>query len=159
MIKIESISGAERGSFAVNSELEYPTVLVMKVMEHSASWPEYQILELPIGKSEFIVKGFNVDSIDKLSFQTFKYNPEDSMVMKAQTSSRGGYLVTESDGTKHLPTKENGQINKRLCGAAHAALTVGYRGNTYNGPNKEKALAKLKRIYKREGMKWPTESK
>src|SRR3990170_2813683 len=48
-----------------------------------------------------------------------------------------------------------GQLSPRLLGAAHAALTVGYRGQKYSGPGKEEALKKLKRLYKRAGLKWP----
>ena len=39
-------------------------------------------------------------------------------------------------------------------GAAKAALTVGYRGNVYEGPGKQAALAKLKSMYEAEDMEW-----
>lgn len=70
------------------------------------------------------------------------------------------YLVTESDGTTHLPyTNADGKPNHRLMGAAWAALFSpgGHRGNKYAGPNKEQAKKKLKQIYAREGMETPTE--
>lgn len=67
------------------------------------------------------------------------------------------YLV-ESNGEKHLPyTDEDGKPNHRLMGAAWAALHGGYRGNKYEGPNKEEAKKKLKQIYAREGMDTPSE--
>src|SRR3974377_1084886 len=70
------------------------------------------------------------------------------------------YLVTEKDGTGHLPVRDSddGPLNHHLMGAAWAALHGGYRGNEYQGPNKEKAIAKLKALYKSEGMGLPTET-
>jgi len=65
------------------------------------------------------------------------------------------FLVVEEDGTQHLPVYKAGQLSPRLLGAAHAALTVGYRGNKYEGPGKEGAISKLKRLYKKAGLKWP----
>ena len=46
------------------------------------------------------------------------------------------YLVTEEDGTGHLPVRDsdNGPLNHHLMGAAWAALHGGYRGNKYQGP-------------------------
>lgn len=68
------------------------------------------------------------------------------------------YLVTESDGTTHLPvTGEDGKPNHHLMGAAWAALHGGYRGNKYEGPNKSEAIKKLKAMYKEEGMELPSE--
>lgn len=66
---------------------------------------------------------------------------------------KGGFLVKEADGTTHLPTTKNGSIDRGLCGAAWAALHAGFRGQTYDGPNKAEALAKLKKIYAAQG--WP----
>jgi hypothetical protein len=68
------------------------------------------------------------------------------------------YLVTEKDGTTHLPyTDSSGKPNHRLMGAAWAALHGGYRGNKYEGTNKEAAKKKLKQVYAREGMETPSE--
>jgi len=70
------------------------------------------------------------------------------------------YLVTEDDGTTHLPyTDKSGNPDHTLMGAAWAALHGGYRGNKYAGPNKAEAIAKLKGVYKSEGMDTPEESK
>ena len=60
----------------------------------------------------------------------------------------------ESPDTWHLQVKKNGTPDHRLMGGAKAALTVGYRGNVYEGPDKAKALAKLKALYKAEDMEW-----
>lgn len=72
------------------------------------------------------------------------------------------YLVVEDPkhpGTWHLRVRDKeGKVDRHLLGAAHAALTVGYRGNKYEGPQKEEALAKLKSLYKEEGMAWPSEA-
>jgi cell division protein FtsB len=70
---------------------------------------------------------------------------------------KGGvlYLVHEGENG-HLPyTHEDGKPNHRLMGAAWAALHDGYRGNKYEGPNKEAAISKLTAIYKKEGMETP----
>lgn len=61
--------------------------------------------------------------------------------------------------TWHLPVKDSaGKISPRHLGAAHAALTKGFRGRKYGGPGKGKALAKLRNLYKQAGMKWPDEA-
>lgn len=73
------------------------------------------------------------------------------------------YLVVEDSSkptTWHLRVKDcSGKVDTRLLGAAHAALTKGYRGNKYAGPNKAKALAKLRSLYKSHGLDWPEEGK
>ncbi len=62
-------------------------------------------------------------------------------------------------GKGHLPfTDSAGNPNHRLMGAAWAALHGGYRGNKYEGPDKGKALAKLRAVYKSEKMAMPSES-
>lgn len=68
------------------------------------------------------------------------------------------YLVHDKDGKGHLPyTKEDGKPDHRLMGAAWAALHGGYRGNKYEGPDKSEAIAKLKKVYEKEGMDTPSE--
>jgi len=70
------------------------------------------------------------------------------------------YLVTDSDGKGHLPyTSSSGTPSRRLCGAAWAALFSpgGHRGNKYEGPDKEKAKAKLKQVYSSQGWDTPSE--
>lgn len=68
------------------------------------------------------------------------------------------YLVTDKDGKGHLPyTKADGKPNHRLMGAAWAALHDGYRGNKYDGPDKQKAIKRLKQIYAQEGIETPAE--
>src|SRR3990167_5892266 len=64
------------------------------------------------------------------------------------------FLVVGDGGKQHLPVYKDGKLSPRLLGAAHAALTVGYRGNKYAGPGKEEALKKLKRLYKKAGLQW-----
>jgi hypothetical protein len=69
------------------------------------------------------------------------------------------YLVVEDrekPSTWHLRVKDvDGSISRRLMGAAWAALHGGYRGNKYQGPNKQEAISKLKKLYEREGMDTP----
>jgi len=60
----------------------------------------------------------------------------------------------ESPSTWHLQVKNHGKADRRLMGAAKAALTSpgGHRGQKYAGPDKAGALRKLKALYKSEGM-------
>ena len=70
------------------------------------------------------------------------------------------YLVTEKDGTTHLPyTKDDGTPDHDLMGAAWAALHGGYRGKKYDGPDKAGAIRRLKALYKSEKMDLPDEGK
>ena len=63
------------------------------------------------------------------------------------------YLVPDGN---HLPyTDANGNISHRLMGAAWAALHGGYRGNKYEGSDKDAAISKLKSLYEKEGLPTP----
>ena len=65
----------------------------------------------------------------------------------------------EAPSTWHLPVYGvDGKLDKRLLGAAKAALTVGYRGNKYEGPGKAEALKKLKALYEEQEMQWEAAS-
>jgi hypothetical protein len=75
----------------------------------------------------------------------------------AGTDGHGGYLVTDEDGKKHLPTESNGKRDHKLMGAAWAALHGGYRGKKYDGPDKDKAISRLTAMYEEEGMETPSE--
>ena len=62
----------------------------------------------------------------------------------------------DSVGTWSLRVRdENGDIDRRLLGAAWAALHGGYRGNVYEGPDKEAAIRKLTALYRSEDMPTP----
>ena len=82
---------------------------------------------------------------------------KDTETERLAADGRGGYLVTEADGTKHLPTRKNGKVDHGLMGGAWAALHGGYRGNKYDGPGKQAAISKLKALYKSQGLKTPDE--
>ena len=82
---------------------------------------------------------------------------EKSMATKA-SKNPGDYLVVEDrekPSTWHLQVKVNGKPDHRLMGAAWAALHGGYRGNRYEGPDKQAAIDKLKKLYAAEGMETP----
>ena len=72
------------------------------------------------------------------------------------------YLVVEDaekPSTWHLRVRDaDGNLDHRLMGAAWAALHEGYRGQRYEGPDKEAAIAKLKKLYKQEDMEPPGKS-
>jgi hypothetical protein len=55
-------------------------------------------------------------------------------------------------------TKTTGHLNvsdRRHAGAAYAALFKNYRGNSYQGPDKEALKRKLRALYRRKGWPWP----
>lgn len=88
-----------------------------------------------------------------------KAAPNYRLTQKA-SDSPGDYLIVEDrekPTTWHLQVKTNGNPDHHLMGAAWAALHGGYRGNKYEGPNKQDAIAKLKRMYESEDMMLPTE--
>src|SRR5215469_13551672 len=72
------------------------------------------------------------------------------------------YLVVEdaeSPSTWHLRVRDkDGAADHTLMGAAWAALHSGYRGNKYEGPDKQKAIDKLTALYKSEKMDTPSEA-
>lgn len=71
----------------------------------------------------------------------------------------GGYLVEDNgEGKPALPTMKDGKLSHRLMGAAWAALHGGFRGRKYEGKGKKEAIAKLKKLYEKEGMPLPGEN-
>lgn len=75
----------------------------------------------------------------------------------------GDFLAVEDPekpSTWHLPYKKNGKPDRALAGAAWAALfsAGGFRGQKYQGPDKAKAQAKLKALYKSEEWPMPNEA-
>lgn len=84
---------------------------------------------------------------------------EVTKTVDGQPHPASDFLVVEDpeqSSTWHLQVKQNGKVDHRLLGAAWAALHQGYRGNKYEGPDKGKAMAKLKALYKSEDMEVPT---
>jgi hypothetical protein len=73
----------------------------------------------------------------------------------------GAFLVVEDPSltsTWHLPVKGcDGKPDHGLMGAAWAALHSGFRGNKYEGPGKQRAIARLRSMYKSEGLVPPGE--
>ncbi len=87
---------------------------------------------------------------------------EDGKAMRSEADGQhpaGHYLVVEDaekPSTWHLRIRDAaGEVDHRLMGAAWAALHGGYRGNRYEGPGKQEAIARLKRLYEAEGMDVP----
>ena len=91
------------------------------------------------------------DELDRLMEE------ESEVVEEAGKRPDSDFLVV-ADGKQHLPVKINGTPNHRLMAAARAALTSNYRGHSYEGPDKAKALSKLKKLYASEKMKWESET-
>jgi hypothetical protein len=75
-----------------------------------------------------------------------RFGPEDFLVIEDP----------ESPSKWHLQVKSHGKPDRRLMGAAKAALTSpgGHRGQKYAGPNKAEAIRKLKALYKAEGLEF-----
>lgn len=74
----------------------------------------------------------------------------------------GHYLVVEDPDKPsawRLRVKGvDGNPDHRLMGAVWATLHGGYRGNRHEGPQKAEAIAKLKALYKSEGLTVPEEA-
>lgn len=88
---------------------------------------------------------------------------QDTKRVGGRTHERGDFLVvedTEKTSTWHLPVKVRGTPNRRLAGAAWAALfdPDGYRGNRYEGPKAAEAKRKLRALYRSEDWEMPEES-
>lgn len=86
-------------------------------------------------------------------------------VMKSEKDGKhpaSHYLVVEDPEkptTWHLRVKDmDGDLDAGLMGAAWAALHKGYRGNKYEGPDKQKAIAALRKLYKRQDRPTPGEA-
>jgi len=90
---------------------------------------------------------------------------EKAQPMKSETDGKhpaAHYLVVENPqqpSTWHLRVRDSsGKPDHGLMGGAWAALHGGYRGNKYEGPNKEEALSKLSALYKAENLPTPGDS-
>jgi hypothetical protein len=78
--------------------------------------------------------------------------------MNEASKNAGDYLIVddpEKPTTWHLQVKKEGTPDHGLMGDAWAALHSGFRGNKYEGPDKSKALTKLKALYKSENVPEP----
>lgn len=108
------------------------------------------------------------DLAELLETEVNMTNKSDAIVIKSLTKKvgdeefeAGDFLIVEDPEkvtTWHLAVKRQGKVDHNLMGAAKAALTVGFRGNVYEGPNKQDAIDKLKKLYETEGMTWKADS-
>jgi len=141
-------------------------IILNSVLEKIGTNP-YMISEDPSKVSEFIIewqKGIK-DEINKLGDLLIKEQKKQTMdssvgIEEARSNNPDDYLVVEDkkkSTTWHLQVKVDGKPDHRLMGAAWAALHGGYRGNKYEGPNKQEAIKKLKALYKSEKMTTPGE--
>lgn len=79
----------------------------------------------------------------------------------AASKNASDFLVVEDPekpSSYHLQVMKDGEPDRRLMGAAWAALHGGYRGSKYAGPNKTQAIAKLKKMYADMNIATPAES-
>lgn len=106
-------------------------------------------------------------NIAKTKARLHELQAQNAAAEKALTKRENGveriaddYLVVddpEQPATWHLPYRTDHNPDPRLMGAAWAALTVGYRGNKYEGPQKAAALKKLRQVYADMGRTPPGE--
>lgn len=109
-----------------------------------------------------------VDEIDRKAKLLGKSETEE-LVTKAKTKTidgkprpAGDFLVVddaEKPGTWSLPVKVNGKLDRRLMGAAWAALHKGFRGQKFEGPGKQEAIDRLKKFYKQANAEPPSVGK
>jgi len=129
-----------------------------------------QSMDIVSTKSSLIMAWVDQLAPDALAFYKEKMAMDDNEIEATVTKSEGDgnhpsshYLVVEDPQkptTWHLRYKNTeGKVDSHLLGGAWAALHGGYRGNKYEGPDKEKALAKLKSAYKSAGMETPDDKK
>lgn len=76
---------------------------------------------------------------------------------KARADLSGGDFLVPKERSLPITKTPGGEPDRGLCGAAHAALfsPAGFRGNKYEGPNKEAAKKRLRAIYSRMDWPWP----
>jgi hypothetical protein len=94
---------------------------------------------------------------DATVYPTMDYPPEGYaedtyayMEESLKEAKPGDHLVVEDKdkpSTWHLPYAKNGTPDPGLMGGAAAALTVGFRGNKYQGADRDKAIRKLVGVY------------
>ena len=127
----------------------------IQMITSKASLLENSLVAIPCNRQSLITacsqKSFDA-VLEKLNVKSV----EDEEVV-TKSGSQGGYLVVEDDGIRHLPTTVDGHLDHHLMGAAWSALHEGFRGNRYDGPQKDEAIAKLRRLYKEEGLPIPGE--
>ena len=124
--------------------------------------------EIKVGNRNNLSDRATIREIRKLSKQitdhTVNLEPDDSdekSVKAIPSTNPDDYLVVEDraqSSTWHLQVKEDGAPNHRLMGAAWAALHGGFRGNKYDGPQKQQAIDKLTALYKSEKLPLPGKS-
>lgn len=126
-------------------------------------------------ESEFVARCIPVVLADQTAKDTKQAVAVCFAMYKQQTSEKaltkrvgnddlpsGAFLVVEDPEavtTWHLPVKKYDGANlvadHARMGAAWAALHDGYRGNVYEGPGKQDAVAKLRKLYESEGLDIP----
>lgn len=87
-----------------------------------------------------------------------KLTEANSKTIDGTRYQRSDFLVVEDPekpSTWHLPVKKDGKPDRRLAGAAWAALysEKGFRGNRYEGPKAGSAKRALRALYK--AQEWP----
>ena len=109
--------------------------------------------------ASFTIDGQSV-SLDELKEAYQKLHEAKTKTVGGKKYPASDFLVVEDSdapSTWHLQVKRNGTPDHNLMGGAWAALHEGYRGNKYEGPNKQEAVTKLKALYKSEDMETPSE--
>lgn len=126
---------------------------------------ELEIWSVP-GDSVAEAATFSIDgntvTLDDLKEAYTQLREAKTKTVAGKARPAGDFLVVEDankPSTWHLPVKVNGKPDHGLMGGAWAALHGGFRGNKYEGPDKAKAVNKLKALYKAEGMETPSAKK
>jgi len=107
------------------------------------------------------IKSANAMVSKEVDMSDLDLNLSEAVMKKegAESFPASAYLVVEDPEQPskwHLRVRDAaGKPDHRHMGAAFAALTGGYRGQKYAGPNKAEAMVKLKALYKAEDMPVP----
>ncbi len=73
---------------------------------------------------------------------------------------KGRYLILDAQGKGQMPVADsNDNLSPQLLECAHAQLLrpEGWHGHIYEGPDKDRAIARLKDLYAFAHIPWPTD--
>ena len=138
------------------------TTVKEKVQAFVALLKDPTLVESILAQAETVEKEAETQGVASKEAVSTETLPVDE---KAKSTTPGDYLVVEKPGGDkadilHLQVSVDGKADHGLMGAAHAALMSpkGFRGQPYAGPDKDKAITKLKDMYKTENMDWPEDA-
>jgi len=153
---ISGMSSTKLRKYARENEFDAFKAGIPDTLTEPESKEVFDMLRKNLNNIKESVQDADVEDGQTRAYKRFKQWKTDIDEASHDNQPDSDFLVVDKkSGERHLPVKTNGKVDHRLMGAALAALTVGYRGNKYSGPNKSEALAKLKSLYAKEKLELP----